>query len=143
MGIVTAAVLIVLGVLAASSVIIKARPEAKDLIAKLAAYQGWIGFVACLWGIWTIISSVMNLGWLSLMPIWWVTYLATGVVEAGLGFILGYGLIQQYALSKASAEVKAKAEQTYQKLVAVQIPFGFIGIGLGIWCLLANFLVVV
>lgn len=140
MGIVTGVILLVLGILAASSVIVKKRPEAKELIAKMAAYQGWLGFAAFFWGIWTIVNSVLNLGWLTAAPVWWVTYLATGVLQFGLGLILGYGLINQYALAKLPAEAKAKAEQTYQKLVAVQIPLGYIGIGLGAWCLVANFM---
>ncbi|MFH1529717.1 MAG: hypothetical protein ABIK09_03160 [Pseudomonadota bacterium] len=140
MGLATGALLIVLGILAASGFIIKKRPEAKELIAKLATYQGWIGFVCCIWGVWTIINSVLNLGWLKEFPIWWITYLASGVVQAGLGFILGYGLLQTYALAKAPAEARAKAEQFYQKLVAVQIPFGLIGIGVGVWCIIAQFM---
>ncbi len=138
MGYATGVLLVVLGILAASSYIIKKRPEPKELIAELAGYQGWLGFVCCIWGIWTIIISIRNLGWLKTIPIWWITYLASGVVQAGLGFILGYGLLQTYALAKAPEEAKAKAEQFYQKLVAVQIPFGFVGIGVGIWCIVAQ-----
>ncbi len=139
MGIITGAALIVLGILGAASVIAK-KPGMDEVVKKLAQYQGWIGFVGCIWGVWTIISAILNLGWLTTVPIWWVTYLATGVIEAGLGFILGYGLIQQFALAKASDEVKAKAQEGYQKLVSVQIPLGYAGIGLGIWCLIGNFM---
>ena len=140
MGIATGAILLVLGILAAASVIVKKRPEAKALIEKMATYQGWLGFAAFFWGIWTIVNSVLNLGWLTAAPIWWVTYLATGVLQFGLGLILGYGLINQFALAKLPDEAKAKAEQTYQKLVAVQIPLGYVGICVGIWCLVANFM---
>jgi len=139
MGIITGVALVVLGILGAASVIAK-KPGMDEVVKKLSQYQGWIGFVGCLWGVWTIISAILNLGWLGTLPIWWITYLATGVVEAGLGFILGYGLIQQYALAKASAEVKAKAQQGYQKLVSVQIPLGYAGIALGIWCIIGNFM---
>lgn len=140
MGIATGAVLLILGILAASSVIVKKRPEAKDLIEKMAKYQGWLGFAAFFWGIWTVVNSILNLGWLTAAPIWWITYLATGVLQFGLGLILGYGLINQYALAKLPDEAKAKAEQTYQKLVTIQIPLGYVGIGVGIWCLVANFM---
>lgn len=47
MGLVYGIALILCGVLAASSVIVKKRPEAKELIAKLAQWQGWIGLVVC------------------------------------------------------------------------------------------------
>ncbi len=42
MGIVTFAALLVLGVVSASNLIIARKPDAKELIAKLAPYQGWI-----------------------------------------------------------------------------------------------------
>jgi hypothetical protein len=140
MGLVTGLVLLVLGILGASSVIIKNKPEAKELIEKLAKYQGYIGAVACIWGIWTVISAVLNMGWIKVAFTWWLTYLATGVLQAGLGFIFGYGLIQAYALAKASDAAKAKAEQTFKKLVSIQIPLGFAAIILGIWCVLASFM---
>jgi len=139
MGIITGAALIVLGILGAASVIAK-KPGMDAVVKTLSQYQGWIGFVGCIWGIWTIISSILNIGWLGTLPIWWLTYLATGVIEAGLGFILGYGLIQQFALAKATPEVKAKAQAGFQKLVAIQIPLGYAGIALGAWCLVANFM---
>lgn len=116
MGIATGAVLLVLGILAAASVIVKKRPEAKDLIEKMATYQGWLGFAAFFWGIWTIVNSVLNLGWLSVAPIWWVTYLATGVLQFGLGMILGYGLINQYALAKLPDEAREKASRPTRSL---------------------------
>jgi len=140
MGLVTGLVLLVLGILGASSVIIKNKPEAKELIEKMAKYQGYIGAVACIWGVWTVVNAVLNLGWLKVAAVWWLTYLATGVLEACLGFIFGYGLIQAYALAKASDAAKAKAEQTFKKLVSIQIPLGFASIVVGIWCVLATFM---
>lgn len=136
---ITSIALIVCGILAASSLIIKNKPEAKDLIAKLVPFQGWIGIVVGLWGIWTIIGSVMNIGWLTHWPIWWITNLATGVLELALGIILGYGLFSQLAL-KNKPELKEKGEEILKKLTAVQIPIGVIGIILGVWCLISNFM---
>ena len=68
MGLITGIVLIILGTLAASSFIVARRPEAAGLIATLSRYQGWLGFVFCLWGIWTTIHAVMNLSWLGSTP---------------------------------------------------------------------------
>ena len=140
MGIVSGALLVLLGILGASSVIFEKNPEARALFAKIAKYQGYISVAGCLWGIWTIISSFLNLGWLSDYPIWWVTYLATGIVETLLGFILGYGLIQKYVLSTASEDMNARAEETHKKLIGLQVPLGWAGIGLGLWCIVAHFM---
>ena len=89
MGLVTGAVLIALGVLAAASSIVAKRPDAQVYIDKLVPYQGWLGFIACLWGVWIIISAILNLNWFSYVPIWWLTYAATGALIAALGLLLG------------------------------------------------------
>lgn len=55
-----------------------------------------------------------------------------------LGFILGFGLIQQFALSNATPDVKAKAEEARQKLVGFQGTLGIVGILVGIWVIIYN-----
>ncbi len=144
MGIITSVVLIVLGILGASSIIIKKKPEAEDLIKKIVPFQGWIGFISALWGIWWIINSFMRVGWLAVgsvyLLIFWIIYLASGICLAGLGIILGYGLINQYMLSKAPEDAKKKAEELRQKLVSIQIPLGIFSICLGIFSLIWGFL---
>jgi uncharacterized membrane protein len=146
MGIGAAIVLIVLGILGASSLIIKNKPEAKDLIDKIVPFQGWIGIGAFLWGIWIVIWSLMNagywLGWGSIMwTLWFILILATGVMLVLLGFIFGFNLINKYALSKANnEEATKKAEELLQKLVGIQIPLGIISIILGIVSLVWYFI---
>ncbi len=132
---ISAIVLILAGILAASGFLIKKKPEAKDLIDKLVPFQGIIGIVAFLWGVWGTIHAVLNIGLLSIAPIFWVNYLAVNVIGLALGFLLGFGLISKYALSKNEA-AKAKAEQMLKKLVNIQIPLGLIAICLGIWALI-------
>ncbi len=140
MGLITALALIVCGVLAAASLIGKMQPDSQRFIDKLVPYQGWIGFIVCLWGAWTIISAVLHLNLLHIVPIWWATFLATGVLEFGLGFLLGFGLLTKYLLSK-NEEAMAKGQMLRAKLANVQIPMGLIGIGLGVWCLVASLFV--
>src|SRR5688500_2008186 len=94
MGIVSGAWLAVLGMLGASNLIIAKKPDAKELIAKFAPYQGWIGAVSALWGVWGIISSVLNLGWLSVAPIYWATFLADSVLGCAPGLLLGVGVLE-------------------------------------------------
>ena len=81
MGLITAIILVICGALAAASFIVAKKPNAKELLDKLAPYQGWIGLVVCLWGAWTIISCFLSLGLLTSWPLWWVTIMAVGVVE--------------------------------------------------------------
>ena len=50
MGIIGGIVLVVLGALALPSLIAAKAPNAKDLLDKIAPYQGWIGGIARAWG---------------------------------------------------------------------------------------------
>ncbi len=138
MGLIDGIVLAVLGILAIPSLIVAKAPNAKTLIDNLTPYQGYLGFGAALWGIWGIINSVLTLSWLATWPLWWVTNLAGNVFNLLLGFILGFGLIQQFALSNATADVKAKAEEARAKLVGMQGMLGILGIIVGIWVIVYN-----
>jgi hypothetical protein len=116
----------------------KKSPQAAEQLKKLAPVQGWIGLIVAIWGAWGIINAILTLGWLGSWPLWWVTNLAGNVLNLLLGIILGYGMIQQYALAKANDAAKAKAEAFYQKLVAMQSTLGIVGIFVGLWVLLYN-----
>ena len=133
--------LILLSILAVPSLILSKRPDAKEVLAKIAPYQGWIGLVFCFWGIWGIISCVLNMGWLSFpgmgIKIWWITWLAASAVEAILGFILGYGTIASLVFSKNEA-AKQKGEQLLAKLAPIQGKLGVFGIIVGVWVIVAN-----
>jgi hypothetical protein len=132
--------LLILGVLGASSVIVKKRPEAKDLIDKLAKISGYVGIVAVLWGIWDLIYLIRHIGMLG-YGIWgivsWVTWLAVTAVFIGLGFIFGYGLAAAYM----SEEAKAKAAGLRQKLVKYQIPLGWLSLCLVVWLIILTYVV--
>ncbi len=134
--------LIILGLLAVPSLLLSKKPNAKELFDKIAPYQGWIGIVFAIWGLWGIINSILTLGWLTSMPIWWITNLAVAILEFGLGFILGYALIQKYALSKNEKGAEA-GEKLLAKLMPLQGTLGIVAIILGIWTIVAHFLFVV
>ncbi len=138
MGLIGGIVLIVCGLLCVPALLAKKSPQAAEQLKKLAPFQGWIGFIVAIWGLWGVVNAILTLGWLGTWPLWWVTNLAGNVLSLVLGIILGYGLIQQFALSKASDEVKAKAEAAFQKLTAMQSNLGIIGIIVGLWVLLYN-----
>ncbi|MBX7082576.1 MAG: hypothetical protein K1X88_25450 [Nannocystaceae bacterium] len=129
--------LFVLGVLGASNLIIARKPDARELIAKLAPYQGWIGAVSALWGVWGVISCVLNLGMLSTHLIWWVTWMATNVILVSLGLLLGIGTLKTFIKQPQAVQ---KMDMLVAKLAPKQGVLGLIGMGLGAWCLVASFM---
>ncbi len=129
--------LAVLGILGASNLIIARKPDAKEMIAKLAPYQGWIGAVSALWGVWGIISAVLNLGWLAHWPIYWITFTADSVLQFALGLLLGVGTLKTFI---KNPEANARMDQTIAKLAPYQGTLGLVAIGVGVWLVVAGFL---
>jgi hypothetical protein len=131
-----ALLLIVAGILAASSLIIQKQPNARDLIAKIVPFQGIIGIILLLWALITFIRVLSVLSFLfSWAPLSGILLVVTLLVAIALGFLLGYGLIAQYALKNTSAA--GSGESALAKLTPIQIPLGLLGIGLGIWMLIS------
>jgi len=120
------------GVLAASGLIISKKPNAKELIDKITPYQGWIGIVLFVWGIWDLFSVIGALSYIdSLGFLLWIFWLGISVVEILVGFMLGFGLISKYALSKSEAAME-KGQNIRAKLMKFQSPLGLILIALGL-----------
>src|SRR5579859_1110071 len=93
--------LIVLGILGASSLIIARRPDAKDMIGKLAPYQGWIGASSVLWGLWIALWTILNMGVLIKWAfIGFVTLLGVSFVLVTLGLLLGVGVLKTFVKSE-------------------------------------------
>jgi len=118
------------GILAASGFIIKRSPNAQQLIDKLAPYQGWIGLVMFGWGIWETLHSVLGIKLLGSHPLQWTFWLLSGVADLFVGFLLGFGLITHYALSK-NPMAMAKGQRIRSTLVGVQAPLGLLAIVMG------------
>ncbi len=135
MGLVTGLWLAVLGVLGASNLIIARKPDAKELIAKLSPYQGWIGAISALWGAWWVLSAILNLAVLSVRPLWWIVWLASGAVMLLLGFLLGIGILKTFVKDE---KAHAKADELLAKLAPYQGTLGLVAIGLGVWGLLMS-----
>jgi hypothetical protein len=136
MGLVNGVWLAVLGLLGAANLVIAKKPDAAQLIEKLAPYQGWIGAVSALWGVWGIISSVLNLGLLSIAPILWISLLADSVLLFSLGLLLGIGVLKTFIKAE---EAQAKMDQLIVKLAPKQGVLGLISIGVGAWMIVAGF----
>ena len=137
MGLINGIWLALLGVLGASSLIIAKKPDARELIAKLAPYQGWIGAVSALWGVWGLISAVLSLGWLAVAPLYWVTFLANSALQLALGLLLGVGILKTFIKNPQANE---KMDTTIARLAPFQGTLGLVAIGLGVWMIVAGFL---
>jgi hypothetical protein len=135
--------LIILGILAVPSLLLSKKPNAKELLDKITPFQGWIGVGFCIWGVIGTIFSIIGLAGYISLGLWGIifgiTVLACSVVMAVLGFLLGYGLIVKYVLSK-NEQAAAKGEQLLAKLAPMQGKFGIAAIILGVWCIVCSFL---
>lgn len=118
------------GILAASGFIIKRSPNAQQLIDKIAPYQGWIGIVMFLWGIREVLGSVTGMSLLSSHPLTWIFWMLSGVADLLVGFLLGFGLITHYALSKNPAAME-KGQRIKSTLVGIQAPLGLLAVVMG------------
>jgi hypothetical protein len=129
--------LAVLGILGAAGLIIAKRPDAKDMIDKLVPFQGWIGAVSALVGVWWIIQAVLNIGWLSIVPIFWITFAASAVLQFALGMLLGIGVLKTFI---KNPEANKRMDQTVSKLMPYQTKFGIAAIAVGVWTVVATFM---
>jgi hypothetical protein len=120
---------IVLGILGAASLIIARKPDAKALIDKLTPWQGWIGAVSFVWGLWGVVNLILSLGWLAVAPISWIMYLLEVVVCLFLGFLLGIGTIKTFVKEPKAVE---KMDMMVKKLAPYQGILGIIAIIIGI-----------
>ncbi len=142
---ITIAVLVVIcGILAAAECLVKKRPDAAHIIDKLKPYQGGIGCITCLWGLWSFIWALVTLRNMpddaGAMWLWWITYLLTAIVAVLLGFMLGFGWFSKKFLAATpdgEETCDSKGDQLVAKLEPYRIPLGKAGLLLGLWCILA------
>jgi hypothetical protein len=127
--------LVLLGVLAAPSIILSKRPDAAQALAKIAPYQGWFGAVSTLWGVWGIISLLLNMKVIQHASITWFTGLAVSALTAALGLLLGVGVLKSFIKDPTA---QAKMDETIARLAPKQGLMGLVAIGLGIWGILAG-----
>ncbi|HJU54262.1 MAG TPA: hypothetical protein VJ715_06815 [Pyrinomonadaceae bacterium] len=136
MGLLFALLLIVAGVLGAAALIIKNKPDARELIAKIVPFQGIIGIVLLIFSVIWLIQILQVLGFILRFSTFnGLLLLLTILVGLGLGFLLGYGLINQYVLSK-NAGAAASGAGVQAKLATYQGPLGIAAIVLGLWLLI-------
>lgn len=131
--------LLILGsLLGASGFIMKKSPESKEMFNKLIPFQGIIGIIMLVWGIIDLFRGFEAIQFLFEFSFFWgLVFLLYLVVMIVLGFLLGYGLLSQYLLSK-NADAQEKADAVKDKLITYQTPLGFIGLCIAILFLLVE-----
>lgn len=127
----SAIIAIIGGIVAASSLVVAKKPNAKELLNKLTTYQGWIGIVLVIWGAKDLIGVISNMGVVTEFFITWVIGLTMSLVKLIVGFLLGFSLISKYLLEK-SKEAKRKGSVLRTQLTTFQIPTGLMLTVLGI-----------
>jgi hypothetical protein len=135
MGLLAAIWMIMLGALGASNLIIARQPQAKELIGKLAPYQGWIGAISALWGLWITIWTLLHIRWMHIAPLLWLTVLAEGLLLLSLGLLLGVGVLKSFVKQPKAAE---SMDLAVTRLTPYQGKLGLIAIVLGLWGLIAS-----
>jgi len=130
MEIVTFASLLVLGVVCASSLIIARKPDAKELIGKVAPYQGWIGAISAVWGTWWLVNWILHAGLMLKAPIIGFTWLADSLLLLGLGLLCGVGVLKSFIKAPAAAE---KLDQAVARLAPFQGKLGLAAIAVAVW----------
>jgi len=123
------------GALAASNLIIGMQPKAKEYLDKLAPYQGFAGIFLVLWGLYNVLDIPDFIKLLGATPVTAIAAIVMVVMMIVVGFILGFGLIAKYALSK-NEQAKAKGEAMLAKLAPLTGTFGIALIVATLWLVL-------
>jgi len=115
------------GLLAMSSLLAKRAPNAAEVLAKLAPYQGTIGIIMFGWGVWELIHAVTGIGALSTAPLLWLFGLVSGVADFSVGLLLGFGLVSTYVF-RGNAQAMEKGALVRDKLSNFQVPLGALAV---------------
>ncbi|MEZ5967132.1 MAG: hypothetical protein R3F56_25075 [Planctomycetota bacterium] len=128
---------IVGGLIAASSLIIVRKPNARQVFARIAPYQGILGLLMLGAGIWWALRVMPHAaGLLRAAPLAGAVTIGAVTTTLLIGFFLGFGLLESRLRGKSEAAA-AKAQNAHAKLARVQAPLGMAGVVLGILVLVA------
>jgi hypothetical protein len=130
MGLIHGLWLLLLGALGASSLIAR-REEGRKVLAALEPYQGWIGVVSVVWGIWRLFTLLL-LGFR--YRLWLLSLVDAGLLVC-LGLLLGVGVIQGF-LKDASG--RGNFEKFVGKLTPYRQTLGVVAMVLGGFLVLSS-----
>ncbi len=126
--------LIAAGILAASALIVAKKPDAKQLIEKLAPYQASMGIALLVWCLYNLFVHI-GISWMMLIlkawPIGGIALFGGLISGILLGIMFGMPMV-----AKMSAGGAAKGEQMAKKLAPFQVIIGLVAIVSGLLLLL-------
>lgn len=125
------------GILAASALIVAKKPDAKELIAKLAPYQAGIGVFLLGWGLYYLLVGLgisMLTALIKVAPLFGISLTGMFATSILLGILFGMPMV-----AKMSAAGAAKGEEMAKKLAGVQVLIGLVAIGCALIFLLYRF----
>ncbi len=131
MGIVYGLWLLLLGCLAVPHLVIAKYANAKKILDKLVPFQGWIGFVSGLFGLYEVVWMLASLSYLrgGVKGILHFAIIAVAVLcQILLGFLLGIGIVKSFV---RDPQAQAKMDQFFDKLLPYQVMLGVLAIADG------------
>ncbi len=137
MGLIIGLLLIVIGLLAASSVVGNLSEDLEQAIDEhLRPVQGWVGLVACVAGILFLVQVLLSVGSAFKTATLGVVIAAFvgPTLLAATGFLMGFSKIM--SLIASSDEAEEKARELYQTLSPYQVALGLASIAAGVFVIL-------
>ena len=128
LGLVLGLWLLLLGALGASTLLAR-REEGRKVLAALEPYQGWIGVVSVVWGVWRLALLVLGLRY---RP-WLLNAVAAGLLVC-LGLLLGVGIFQSFLKDPGGRDNFTKV---VEKLTPYRQTLGVVAMVLGGFIVLA------
>ncbi len=126
--------LIAAGILAASALIVAKKPDAKQLIDKLAPYQATMGIALLVWCVYNLFVHIGISLMMAILKMWPIGGIALwgGLVS---GILLGI-MFGMPMMAKMSAGGAAKGEQMAKKLAPFQVIIGIVAMVSGLMLIL-------
>jgi len=113
--------LVLLGGLGAASLVAR-RPEGRKALSALEPYQGWIGVVSVVVGVWHLIVGVLGVGFIRWGVLGWLLRVADGLLLAALGLVLGVGILRTFfksAAAQAKLDDWTRSLQPYRQRLGI------------------------
>jgi hypothetical protein len=117
--------LVLLGALGASSLVAK-RETGRKALAALEPYQGWIGVISAVWGIWRLIVLLVFIRYGAGA---WLISLAVAGLLICLGLVLGVGIIESFLKDPSG---RANFDKMVAKLTPYRQTLGVVAMVLGV-----------
>jgi len=124
-------ILILLGLVAASTFFAKKLPQTKTIVDLVQPYVGWTGLISMVLGIFWLVRMIAYIGaLLKHAPISALVSLASVLIMIVLGFLLSQKLIKQF--SKDNKKADEFVQKMNDKFLPFQEKIGLAAVGLGL-----------